>query len=140
MESLPQTHDYLLNCSIKPSLQRAAVMGFLLKNKEIHPTVDDIYVALSPKIPTLSKTTVYNTLKLFVEKGAVNVLTIDERNARYDIDTSKHAHCMCRCCGKVFDFFDVKPELFQAPESEYFKIESTEISYVGVCLDCGQKH
>ncbi len=135
MESLLQTHQYLLKHSIKPSVQRTAVMEFLLNNK-IHPTVDEIYVALSPKMPTLSKTTVYNTLNLFIEKGAVRILTLDEKNARYDIDLSSHAHFICKCCGNVYDFFDMKPETFKLPDYNGFEVETVEISYKGVCASC----
>jgi hypothetical protein len=39
-----------------------------------HPTVDEVYVKLHPGLPTLSRTTVYNTLKLLAEKGIDTVL------------------------------------------------------------------
>ena len=50
-----------------------------------------------------SKTTVYNTLKLFVEHGAALMLTIDEKNACFDSETSLHAHFLCKKCGKIYD-------------------------------------
>ena len=59
----------LQNHNIKPSVQRIAIMNYLIEHRT-HPTVDEIYTALSPSIPTLSKTTVYNTLKLLSEQGA----------------------------------------------------------------------
>jgi len=130
-----QTHHYLRQFSIKPSVQRAAVMDFLLKNR-IHPTIDEIYSALSPMMPTLSKTTVYNTLDLFVERGAVRALAIDEKNARYDVDISAHAHFLCRNCGAICDIFDLKPTLFELPESSKLKIDTVEISYFGICESC----
>ena len=43
--------------NIKPSVQRIAIMKYLMEHRT-HPTVDEIYTALSPTIPTLSKTTV----------------------------------------------------------------------------------
>ena len=46
---------------IKPSLHRMKILDYLLKMKN-HPTVDTIYKDISGDIPTLSKTTVYNTL------------------------------------------------------------------------------
>ncbi|HET7732434.1 MAG TPA: transcriptional repressor, partial [Paludibacter sp.] len=122
-----ESHQYLRQFSIKPSVQRSAVMNFLLNNR-IHPTIDEIYLALSPNMPTLSKTTVYNTLDLFVEKGAVRALAIDERNARYDVDISAHAHFICKSCGKVHDIFNVNPTYFQLPQSDKFKIDAVEIS------------
>lgn len=132
---IAQTHRYLLDFSIKPSIQRTVIMDFLLNNR-IHPTIDEIYLALSPTMPTLSKTTVYNTLDLFVEKGAVRVLGIDDKNARYDVDTSEHAHFLCKSCGKVSDIFNLNPLLYQLPISEEFLIQEVEISYSGICNCC----
>ena len=71
----------LQNHNIKPSVQRIAIMNYLIEHRT-HPTVDEIYTALSPSIPTLSKTTVYNTLKLLSEQGAAQTLTIDEPPGR----------------------------------------------------------
>jgi len=130
-----ESHQYLRQFAIKPSVQRSAVMKFLLNNR-IHPTIDEIYLALSPNMPTLSKTTVYNTLDLFVEKGAVRALAIDERNARYDVDISAHAHFICKSCGKVHDLFNVNPSYFRLPQSDKFKIDAVEISYSGICNVC----
>ena len=105
MDTIINAHEYLLKFGIKPSVQRIAIMNFLLHNR-IHPSVEDIYNALCVSIPTLSKTTVYNTLKLFAEQGALLALVIDEKNVRFDIDTSNHAHFQCgvlqsvRCSGR----------------------------------------
>jgi Fe2+ or Zn2+ uptake regulation protein len=130
-----ESHQYLRNHSIKPSVQRTAVMDYLMNNRT-HPTIDEIYMALSPNMPTLSKTTVYNTLDIFVEKGAVRALVIDEKNARYDVDVSAHAHFMCKSCAKVYDIFDLKPSFFQLPQLSDFTIDAVEISYSGICGNC----
>lgn len=76
-------YERLLEHNIKPSMQRIAIMEYLM-NHPIHPSADDIYTALSPSMPTLSKTTVYNTLRLFSEQGAALMLTIDEKNTNFD--------------------------------------------------------
>ena len=130
-----QSHQHLLQHKIKPSVQRTAVMTFLLNNR-IHPTIDEIYMALSPSMPTLSKTTVYNTMNLFMERGAVKSLAIDERNARYDVDITAHAHFKCKLCGKVSDIFSLNAEMYKTPINTGFTIESVEISYSGVCNEC----
>lgn len=132
-----QTHRYLLDYAIKPSMQRTAVMDFLLNNR-IHPTIDEIYSRLSPEMPTLSKTTVYNTLNLFLEKGAVQVLNIDEKNARYDVDVRAHAHFICKICGAVHDIFDLDAALFEKPKHLGFNIQNVEISYSGICNACAE--
>jgi Fe2+ or Zn2+ uptake regulation protein len=130
-----QAHRYLMQFSIRPSVQRTAVMEYLM-NHRTHPTVDEIYLALSPGIPTLSKTTVYNTLNLFIAKGAVQMLTIDEKNARYDADMSKHAHFYCNSCGKVYDIMNLKPEAYEVPVEPQFTVESVQLSVYGMCKSC----
>jgi Fur family peroxide stress response transcriptional regulator len=135
MYNYVKSHQYLKAHNIKPSIQRTAVMHYLLKHRT-HPTIDEIFSALSPSMPTLSKTTVYNTLNLFLEKGAVQSLTIDERNIRYDIDISKHAHFKCKICGKVIDIFTLSPEMYEKPQVAEFSIETVEISYMGICNEC----
>ena len=52
----------LLDSGIKPTYQRIVILDYL-ENNLIHPTVDDIYNYLAPKLTTLSRTTIYNTVK-----------------------------------------------------------------------------
>ena len=46
-----KTYDYLLSYNIKPSVQRIAIMDYLLAHKT-HPCIDEIYMALCDDIPT----------------------------------------------------------------------------------------
>ena len=132
---------------IKPSEQRIVIMQYLLTHHN-HPTADIIYSELAPSMPTLSKTTIYNTLKLLANHGAVTEMAIDKRNAHYDFDTAPHSHFMCRQCGKIIDMppDDTAAETgarYYNSRSEQngiqFVIEETEINYRGLCGDCLQK-
>ena len=120
---------------IRPSMQRMAIMEYLMSHAT-HPTVDVIYNQLLPKMPTLSRTTIYNTLELFREKGAIRVLNLDNKTAHYDGDTSAHAHLLCRRCGNIYDI--EIPSLLYAELNNLpdHLVEQTEISYRGVCSDC----
>lgn len=121
---------------IKPSLQRMAVMTYLMEHRT-HPTADEIYTALHPSIPTLSKTTVYNTLKLLTEKGAALQLTIDERNCCFDADTSPHAHFLCTRCGRVYDMKLNQAELIKcACVPDKFQTEDAQLYLRGCCPKC----
>ncbi len=130
-----QAHRHLMQYSIRPSVQRTAIMEYMMNHKT-HPTVDEIYSALFPSIPTLSKTTVYNTLNLFLDKGAVRVLTLDEKNARYDADISQHAHFFCKSCNKVFDIHYLDAQHYKIPNLNGFKVSSLELSFHGICNAC----
>ena len=130
---LAQKHLILHN--IKPSVQRVFIMNYLLENK-IHPTADMIFNELYVKMPTLSRTTVYNTLKLLVEEKAVQMITIDEKNVRYDADTSRHAHFKCKGCGGVFDIITSEVDAITVKESEEFIIDDVQIYCHGYCKKC----
>lgn len=126
-----------LQChNIKPSLQRIAIMGYLMEHRT-HPTVDEIYTALSPSIPTLSKTTVYNTLKLLSEQGAAQTLTIDERNTCYDADTTTHAHFLCRNCSKIYDLAsNACIKKVEKMDMDGHDVQEIHYYYKGVCKQC----
>lgn len=130
--------QYLIEHGIKPSLQRMAVMEYLLTHKT-HPTADEIYNALYPSIPTLSKTTVYNTLKLFVEHNAILSLDINERNMHFDGDVSPHSHFRCRVCGTIFDVAIPRSAIAQILEVDEVEIDEVQIYYKGICKHCKPK-
>ncbi|RHP65363.1 transcriptional repressor [Bacteroides sp. OF04-15BH] len=131
----------LLEYGIHPSVQRIAIMDYLQKH-HTHPTVDEVYVALHKEIPTLSKTTVYNTLKLFAEQGAAQMLTIDERKVCFDGVVTPHVHFLCKTCGKVFDFPLTEEQMYVGcPEKETgFEITEAHVYYKGYCSECKKKN
>lgn len=136
---MEKVQEYLMSKGIRPSPQRIAIMDYLLDNCN-HPTVEAVYDALHTSMPTLSKTTVYNTLKLFEKKQAVQILNIDERNVRLDATMEHHAHFQCMRCGKIFDV-PVKNggkmvELLGMNEMTGFEVQQTQIYYKGICPHC----
>lgn len=123
--------ELLAKHGIKPSAQRIAVMRYMLTH-HTHPTVDEIYRALVPEYPTMSRTTVYNTLKLMVENRCITGLSIDSANARFDGVTEPHAHFMCKQCGRITDIpLDRMP---MAPSG--MEWHETEVYFRGLCENC----
>lgn len=135
METTNEIKDRLIRFGVKPSLQRIAIMRYLLTHPT-HPTADTIFNDLYPGIPTLSKTTVYNTLKLLTEHQAILCLNIDEKNCRYDGDISPHAHFRCRNCGRVFDLLLKGSEQLQPLGADEFAVTECQVYYKGYCKDC----
>ena len=134
-----KTYDYLLSFNVKPSVQRLAIMDYLLTHRT-HPSIEEIYLALCDDIPTLSKTTVYNTLKLFVEHGAAQMLTIDEHNVCYDGDISLHAHFLCKQCNKIFDLpAPAQDEQVDRMKGNGFQLEELHYYYKGICPACKEQ-
>ncbi len=130
-------YDRLTACGLKPSVQRLAIMEYLLTHNT-HPTVEDVFKALGKKIPTLSKTTVYNTLRLFSENSAAQMLTIDERRVCYDGIIEPHVHFFCRKCGKIYDVRSVEaPRPVSAGMVvDGNVVDEVQLYYKGLCADC----
>jgi Fe2+ or Zn2+ uptake regulation protein len=124
----------LAESNIKPSLHRIAVLQYLLDHCT-HPDADTVFNALSPQIPTLSKTTVYNILKLFAETGVVRCITIDEKTQRFDADISEHAHFKCKHCGTIIDLL-ISDNNIKFKNAKKLKIDEMDIFLYGSCSLC----
>ncbi|MDX1406038.1 MAG: Fur family transcriptional regulator [Woeseiaceae bacterium] len=78
-------HDVL------PTAQRIEVASILLARPQ-HLSADQIIDRLKRRGSRVSKATVYNTLKLFSEKGLVKELNVDSTRKFYDSTTHSHHH------------------------------------------------
>ena len=126
--------SYLKEHGIKPSLQRMKIFQYLLDHHN-HPTVDEIYINLIDEIPTLSKTTVYNTLNIFVESNIANVVIIEEKEARYDAKIDTHGHFKCKICGTIEDF-EIDASGLNLQKLGEVTIEETHFYLKGICSKC----
>jgi len=136
--NLEAIREYLVDHDIRPLKKRIKNMEYLIRKRN-HPTVDMIYSDLIREIPSLSKTTVYNVLKLFVQKGVAISLTIEGNEVRFDADVRLHGHFKCNVCGGVFDFsVGNSKEIF--PGLDGFIIEESHVYLKGICSFCQSKH
>lgn len=123
--------------NLRLSYQRLKVLEYLFNNR-CHPTVEEIYTNLHKEIPTLSKTTVYNTLNALIDAGFLKMIKIEDHETRYDFVTENHGHFKCEECGGIYDF-DINVNLLQPEDLEGFKIHSKDIYFKGVCSKCIQE-
>ncbi len=120
--------------SIKASLPRVKIFEYLIKHRS-HPTIDEIFSSLSEELITLSKTTVYNTLDLFVKNKIAIQILIEDNEVRYDADVSNHGHFKCSECGSVFDFkYDLAEH--NIPNLEGFDFVEYHTYIKGICKKC----
>ncbi len=129
-----EIEKYLESHGIKPSYHRMRILTYLAEKKN-HPSADQIYQDLHKEIPTLSKTTVYNTLKLFFEKGAAIQILINENETRYDADISRHGHFECLNCRQIFDLRMDDSEVHLQELTGYQVMES-HFYFKGLCPSC----
>src|SRR6476619_5429631 len=121
----------------KLTRQREAVLG-VIREREDHPTANDIFEAARQRLPGISYATVYNSLRFLKEAGLVHEIKFGDSASRYDRETDRHDHAICNSCGKLVDFdLPQTAELMQAAaRKSRFKPESVHLTLRGLCADC----
>lgn len=128
--------EALINHGIAPSRPRVAILSYLQQH-HTHPTADEIFRDLRSSVPTLSLTTVYNTLKLFTEKGLCLSLTISEKQVCYDGATHSHGHLLCEKCNKVYDIpLECSPASSLGDNIFGHQVTEVHFYYKGICSEC----
>jgi Fe2+ or Zn2+ uptake regulation protein len=82
--------------------QRAAVYDYL-RGVACHPTAEEVYRAVQPRIPKISLATVYKALEALVHAGLAAKLANADGPARFDCRCDAHYHVRCLKTGRVHD-------------------------------------
>lgn len=128
--------ELLSEKKVKPTHSRISIYMYLFENR-IHPSVETIYNSLLPENPYMSKTTVYNTLREFADKGIIQELKIADGKSIFDADVSEHGHFICENCKEVYDF---KIHGIDAEELPNFLIKKRKVYAQGICPNCRQNN
>lgn len=121
--------------------QRAAVFRFLVAT-DVHPTADEVYLAVRQDLPGISLATVYKSLETLVGCGLALKLTYADHSARYDGRTDPHHHARCLACGRVLDVMGEIPaahiEGLERPV-DGFHVTGYRLELSGYCATCADR-
>ena len=123
--------------SIKITPQRLEILRYLDHHRN-HPTVEEIFSELKGKNPSLSKTTVYNSVEVLKKHGLVQSITISISETRYDFKSKMHHHFLCRKCGKIIDI-DIECPNIDRVRKEGYNVEEVHGYFKGICNKCRMK-
>lgn len=118
--------------------QRAAVFRYL-SCTEVHPTAEEVLLAVREVLPGISLATVYKNLETLVGCGLAVKLTYVDSSARYDGRTDPHHHARCVVCSRVTDLpGDISPQEIDTlrGETSGFTITGYRLELSGYCSDC----
>ena len=133
-----EKYVYLLKKkSIKITPQRLEILKYLDKNRN-HPTAYQIYNNLKKNNPSLSKTTVYNSLEILNKYNIINSISITGLESRYDIVNDMHHHFLCKKCGSILDIEIACPNIKKILKLGH-KIEEVHGYFKGICKECMDK-
>ncbi len=99
---MTRTQDILERHGVRPTSQRLRIAEILLTEPR-HLTAEQILDSLRKSQGRVSKATVYNTLKLFVDQGLLRQIHADPERCVYDSLMAPHHHFQDLDTGEMFD-------------------------------------
>jgi Fur family peroxide stress response transcriptional regulator len=123
-------------CRLTP--QRLAILREVLSSPA-HPTAEQIYAQVRAEFPMTSLATVYNTLGLLKEMGAVLEVGQGQGGMHYDgLRSQPHPHLICTQCHAILDA--ELPELQQlsasVSQATGFRLTGHRLDFFGICPQC----
>lgn len=122
---------------VKATHQRTEILRELVATQE-HPDTGTIYDRVRQRIPTISLDTVYRTLRMLEDMGAIARVGSMRDRTRFDANTDRHHHFVCCECGMISDFYSDVLDRFPVPR-EVAEMGSVDWVYVelrGRCREC----
>jgi Fe2+ or Zn2+ uptake regulation protein len=106
MKTTSQTRDALCTklagSGLRATRQREVVYSVILGKRD-HPTADEIFSRVKPRLPGISLATVYNCLETLVQCGLVRQVNFERESTRYCPNLSEHAHFHDDSTGRIHD-------------------------------------
>ena len=103
-----------------------------------HHSPEKIYATVRKRIPSISLATVYNNLRLFVERGLLREVSPHSSTLRVDGNLEPHHHLVCMRCKSVQDiegdFIDFKRLSPHVPDG--FDLTQPLVEVFGLCRRC----
>ena len=135
-----QFRDLAWKCGLAATHQREVVYEVVVASHG-HHSPEQIYAAVRRRIPSISLATVYNNLRLFVERGLLREVTPHASTLRVDGNLEPHHHLVCSRCKSVqdikVDFIDLKRLSRQLPDG--FDLTQPLVEVFGICRRCRGK-
>ena len=133
MEFTPESYsrDNLLQIlrdyGITPTHQRMEIAHVLFSRRE-HLSADRVLAFVNGEHCEASKATVYNTLKLFLEKKLIREVLVDPTRVFYDANTTPHHHWYNIDTGELTDIHaaDVQIDALPAAPSG-MEVEAVDV-------------
>jgi Fe2+ or Zn2+ uptake regulation protein len=121
------------------TVQRRVILDAVLE-LDNHPSADQVFDRVAPRILGIARTTVYRTLDELHSMGLISKACHPGRMVRYDTRTDHHHHLVCTSCNEFIDITDERLDALVAPDTSGWDFEVSElrVQLLGTCGRCRQ--
>jgi len=119
------------------TVQRQVILDAYKKLKT-HPTIEEIYTAIHTGYPSISKTTIYRSLRQLAANGILRQVSLPDGLERYDERIDQHYHFKCKNCGNILDVdIDYLAGINNIVQKKYsIQVDEHDVIFSGICLKC----
>ncbi|NLC54519.1 MAG: transcriptional repressor [Erysipelothrix sp.] len=139
MKNIKIHETFFKEYSIKNTRQRSIVLDILDNSKEAK-TAEEIFLLAKDIDETISLSTIYRTLTLFVEKKfLIKMSALEENLSKYALNKADHAHyLLCLKCDKRIEVGYCPLSVYEESlkETYNFNIVGHKLEIFGYCQDC----
>jgi len=109
-----------------------------LEQDHTHPTAEHLYDTLRRDHPSLSLSTVYHTLDVFIRTGLCRRVSGPGDRLRVDGTPQDHDHAVCRLCGAIVDVArdQVPLPIPPTPVAHGLMVTGIRLAYEVLCHAC----
>ena len=124
--------EQLRKSGLKATIQRFEILKVLLREGK-HLSLKEVHQMVGKRLPTISLSTVYNTLRSLVEVDLLRELNVSGET-RYDINVEPHVDLVWLDTGDIEDFtgIDVAALIKTVEEKTGMKVKSWRVEFHGV--------
>lgn len=116
--------------------QRMEIIDYVAERND-HPSARQIYLHLRGLDSRLSLATVYNTLSVLVDLGALTEMDFEASDNRYDTNIEPHINLVCTVCGAITDVNRRAPVSADEIQNTFgFETTCIRMEYRGKCASC----
>jgi Fe2+ or Zn2+ uptake regulation protein len=110
-----------------------------LEHDHNHPTAEQLYETLRQRYPSLSLSTVYQTLEAFISVGLCHRVRGGDGRLRVE-GAQDHDHAVCRVCRQLFDVERQALATLSPPAElpQGLLVTGWRIEYEVICATCQQ--
>lgn len=130
--------DALWRAGYRVTRQRALILDAICAGRG-HTPLSDIYGRVRKVDPSVDRSTVYRTIKVFTDAGIVVSADTGGAELTYEITGAEpHHHLVCRACHGELEFDDTLLDGLNAAllDRYGFRVETDHVVLFGTCAIC----
>ena len=106
-----------------------------------HPSAEAVYDRVRKKIPAISLATVYKNIRIFLESGIFQEVSLHHGSLRVEPNLRPHHHLVCVRCKSISDLeeTELEPVRLKRRLPRGFEVQRFAVDILGVCQACSAK-